>query len=271
LTICIAAICNDGEGLVAVADRMVTVQALNIEIERAKSKISKLGPRHLVMSAGDGLVGEEVFRQSADQCSHMQGVDEVANVVVNAFEKLRVRRIEETLLRALGYTVESFQKSGSGQLGQAFGNVLQNIAQYDLKTEFLIPGFDGPSARIAHVHNPGALRWTDGMDFYAVGSGAIHAFTSLLLSGYSSALPVEKALLQVFRAKCAAEIAPGVGHETDLHVGNSSGFRAVEGAVLQELRNLHDTAVASAKSQNYGKLKELLDAGEKGPEPGRSG
>ncbi len=251
--------------MVLAADRMATVVALNLEVERPKSKISRVGHCHTIMGAGDGLVSEEVARLVRHSCQQEQSIENVASSVVAAYTQLRLRRLDETVLRSLGYSLDSFHQKGASQLGPLFPQICKEVAQFELKTEFLVAGFDGELARIAHVHHPGTLRWTDGFDFFSIGSGAVHAFTTLLLSGYSASMPTEQALLQVFRAKRAAENAPGVGDATDLFLASSTQVREVTGAPLDELRKLHEQVVQAARSPDCASLKEALDADPRTP------
>jgi len=54
--------------------------------------------------------------------------------------------------------------------------------------------------------------------FVAIGSGGRHAESQFMLAKYSGGVPNAEALLLAYSAKRNAEIAPGVGAETDIFV-----------------------------------------------------
>lgn len=262
MTICIAAICANGNGIVAAADRQVTVSALALEVERPKSKISQLGFNQIVMAAGDGLIAHELTHSIAPAARGGMHVEDLAQMLQTNYVAMRQKRVEDQALRPMGHDWQSFTGEGLKSLGQLFPNILQQVAQFNLQAEFLLSGFsESGSARIALVTHPGVLMWIDGLEFYAVGSGANHAFSGLLLTGYSSADPIDRVLLSVYRAKRAAELAPGVGNATDIvFADRTRSWRASE-KVLQELESLHEAAVQRERTtDDCAKLKEVIDA-----------
>lgn len=268
MTVCIAAICDDGKGLVLAADRMVTVGGLNLEVERSRSKISLLGAAGFgMMSAGDGLLSDEVVACMRDDLGVISAdsIDKAADLLLDKFGETRRRKTEERILRPIQHTHESFKNDGLKQLGaQVHAALLQQLGQFDVGAEFVLTGFKAGAARIAHIVNPGTLRWTDSMEFYAIGSGAIHVIISLMLSGYSASWNEQQALLHVYLAKRAAEAAPGVGNATDvvlLHDGSAPLQVADE--LLEELSSLHDAEVERRQNHEYGRIQELLDAARK--------
>ena len=65
MTICIAAICENGEKIVTAADRMFTVnQPLNVQFEPQISKIEPLSPSCVGMIAGQTLYASELIMKT---------------------------------------------------------------------------------------------------------------------------------------------------------------------------------------------------------------
>jgi cellobiose-specific phosphotransferase system component IIB len=58
----------------------------------------------------------------------------------------------------------------------------------------------------------------DQFAFAAIGTGARHAESQFMLSNYSWSMPNGEALLLAYTAKRSAEVAPGVGEQTDVLV-----------------------------------------------------
>jgi hypothetical protein len=56
----------------------------------------------------------------------------------------------------------------------------------------------------------------DAVAFVAIGSGARHAESQFMVAGHAWSIPAPESLFVTYSAKKNAEIAPGVGRETDM-------------------------------------------------------
>src|SRR5258708_5039477 len=219
MTVCIAGICNQGKTIVVAADRMVTAgPPMNLEFEHDRSKVSKLTSSCAAMNAGDALLAHDILRSVRGGLQNEPDVDAVVGLLVEAYTRARQVRIEEQL-RAIGLTLATFLAEGLKQLGPLFPNMVQQVTQMNANVELLVAGFTTQGdARVAFVHNPGAVRWFDPLGFHAVGSGGMHAAMALISLGHSISDPPERAVLNVYEAKRKAEVAPGLGRQTDVLV-----------------------------------------------------
>jgi hypothetical protein len=261
MTVCVAAICEQGKSIVVAADRMVTGgPPMNIEFEHDRSKISRLTETCVALNAGDALLAHEILRTIEGLLQPQLDVDSLGNALVDSYRSARQGRIEETL-RAVGLTFASFLADGLKQLGPIFPNMVQQIQAMNANTELLLAGFTTKGeARIGFIHNPGALRWYDPMGFHAIGSGAMHAVLSLISSGHSASLSLERAAFQVYAAKRSAEAAPGVGRATDLLILNAkaAGPKIATDAIFAEMSSLYDK-VRAPSAVSYDALKGFLN------------
>ena len=240
---------------------MVTLGGLSLEVERSRSKIAELGGS-VALSAGDGIMAEEIIDRTRQLMVGNTAIDSVVLSLQAAYVAARDRLINERLLRPIGYQhVQQLLNDGQKQLGaQLFASAIQNLSQFDLGTEILLAGFGPRGASVAHVTNPGTMRWVNAVEFFAIGSGSMHAMLSLMLLGYSSTWPVERALLHVYLAKRAAEAAPGVGNSTDLWTATASGAKPIAAPLFAEIDRLDKVASGAQRSYDYGQIKELYDA-----------
>ena len=183
MTICIAAICDDGKTIVAAADRMVTLGGLSLEVERSRSKIAELGGS-VALSAGDGIMAEEIIDRTRQLMVGNTAIDSVVLSLPAAYVAARDRLINARLLRPIGYQhVQQLLNDGQKQLGassccaSAIQNALPVRSRHgDPARWFWFPR----GASVAHVTNPGTMRWVNAVEFFAIGSGSMHAMLSLM-------------------------------------------------------------------------------------------
>lgn len=258
MTVCVAAICADGRAIVVAADRMLTMgPPLNMELEQDRPKIQPLGGRHLILVSGDAVLGSEIIRAASAALRERRdvGITGVGRALVDAYVATRSRVIEDHVLKPIGYSLQQFLATGAAQLGQQiFGGLIQQMAAVVAGVELLAVGFDEGGPRIAFIHHPGSIRWQETLGFHAIGTGGIHACVAFLLRGCSTKCSVEQTMFDVFAAKKAAEIAPGVGAATDMVVVTRTEHRPVPESVLRELERLHAAAV---KPYAENDLKEI--------------
>jgi|SRR6267143_1710110 len=103
MTVCIAAICENGKNLVVAADRMFTMQApLNLEFEPPISKVERLTPNCVVLEAGNSLSAQEVTNRTRSKLA--AGAPAPTNMIAghlkSEYETFRDEAIEENLIRA---------------------------------------------------------------------------------------------------------------------------------------------------------------------------
>ncbi|MBI2893845.1 MAG: hypothetical protein HYY06_09855 [Deltaproteobacteria bacterium] len=247
MTVCIAAICADGRAIVVAADRMLTMgPPLSMELEQDRPKIQPVGGRHLTLVSGDAVLGSEIVRAATGALRERRdiGITVVGRALVDAYVAVRSRLIEDHVLRPIGYSLQQFLASGAAQLGQQiFNGLVQQMAAFVAGVELLAVGFDDSGPRIAFIYHPGSIRWQEPLGFHAMGTGGIHAGVAFLLRGCSTKCSVEQAMFDVFAAKKAAEIAPGVGSATDMVVMTRTEHRPVPEGILRELERLHTVAI----------------------------
>ena len=71
MTICLTLVCEEGKSLVAVADRMVSVEFLSLEFEQSNRKIDLLARNFAALTAGDALAHTDLIRQANEEISGM--------------------------------------------------------------------------------------------------------------------------------------------------------------------------------------------------------
>ncbi len=228
MTICIAAICEDGQRIVVAADRMFTSPApVNMEFETEEKKIEPIAPNCVALLAGNSGLGTEVLLEVSRKVGGNQSpsMSDVAQWMTEAYISTRARKAEEThVVSSLGSDFATFRSKGASLpvYLQAQPGIYQQLVavmnQFNMGLEILVSGIDGTGAHLAVVVHPGSHVWLDKLGYGAVGSGAIHALGRLHLAGQTRHRALAETLFSVYDAKKAAEVAPGVGKETDVHI-----------------------------------------------------
>jgi 20S proteasome alpha/beta subunit len=185
-------------------------------------KIVEIGGMAVLCYSGSVPDGEEIIRKSRTVIAGIEkpAVDRIAEEVRVAYEHLKRKRIEETILRPwLGADFPQFQDlivkaSASQLLMQIAGLVSQN----NLQTDMLVVGADDTGHHLFTITHPGVCLHMNTLGYATIGNGALHAGISLSLNRHNAADPLAKAIYRVYEAKKSAEVSPGVGKLTDMTI-----------------------------------------------------
>lgn len=249
MTICIAAICDDGQRIVVAADRMFTSPApMNMEFETEEKKIEGMAPNCVALLSGNSGYGTEVLLDVAHKVGGNQSpsISDVARWATEAYIAIRARKAEEThVVSSLGSDFSAFRSKGGTLPGYLqpqpaiYQQLVMFMNQFNMGLEILVSGIDSTGAHLAVVVHPGSHVWLDKLGYGAIGSGLMHALGRLHLAGQTRHRSLAETLFSVYDAKKAAEVAPGVGKETDVHViDKDKGHREFTKAELDALENI---------------------------------
>jgi hypothetical protein len=242
LTVCIVAMCEGGIVLGA-SDRMITWG--DIQFQPPTPKLVVLTSSIAAMTSGDATllreisngVQAEVKTAIATTPNEWLTVSEVADMFVRHRNEAKLRRAEAALLGPLGLNRYSFLQGQHGLSADLAQTIAKDLAQFPINnTIFLITGVDLTGPHIYTVFD-GVVSCNDAMAFAAIGSGARHAESHFMLARHGCDRTLSETLLQIHVAKKRAEIAPGVGSETDMFsIGSGLGtFVVLNDTVIERL------------------------------------
>jgi 20S proteasome alpha/beta subunit len=269
MTVCIAAICDDGKAIVVAADRMFTTPGISVEFETEEQKIEQLADNCVALSAGNSAYATEVLgavRQHLN-ANRSPWIAEVAEAVRVEYTATRHKKIDETIVMAmLGADFSTFRQRG-GTLAtylekqqQMFQQITMMGNQYNLGVDIIVAGIDTETAHISQITHPGSLFNLEKLGYATIGSGAIHAMTKLTLGSQTRHTGLYDTVHIVYEAKRAAEAAPGVGNATDIAVIRAQdGLKRCDGPIIQALDDLHGK-VASHEKPDLKPLREACNA-----------
>lgn len=248
VTVCVAALCNDGTTIFGAADRMLT--ASDIEFEPQQQKIIALTNSVVVMTAGDSslqteilsrVFGEVLARIHADPDNWWR-VRDVASLYIQHYNSERARRAEVAVLAPLNLTSDTFIQRQQQMAPTLVNTLVSEMLNLDIPAvETIITGIDPTGAHIYVVSN-GNLSCNDVVGFAAIGVGRWHANSQFMFNGHTRNRPVPETLLLAFSAKKRAEVAPGVGEATDIFtIGPGLGtYSPVGEHVIKKLEEIYE-------------------------------
>ncbi len=224
----------------------------------ALSKIQKLSERVVLAFSGSVPDGEEFLALTRARIGAVpkQPMSAIADAAKIAYAELKKKRAEETILTPLlgvnfaGLQSLIAQSAASQVLQQVFGM----LHGHNLQLEALIAGSDDTGHHLFVASHPGQVLAMNSTGFTAVGSGALHAAIRLSLGQHTPNTSLIDGVYNVYEAKRAAEVAPGVGKMTDIAILKDGAIFDAPESMFKLLEELHKERPGLAKEEQ-GKLK----------------
>lgn len=241
MTICIAALCEEGQAVVVASDRMLSAPFLTIEFDHPDAKIDTINPRCVVLSSGDALSVTDILSDSSGISNQLQDptVQLIMDEVKQRFVQVRGRLINERLFQPRGLSFKNYYNGVIQGLPSDLAMLLDNQVQtFQLGVSLTVAGIDSTGAHIFSIEDPGVSQCFDRLGYHAIGSGHRHAIVSLVSLQHDRKINFRSALYNVYSAKKHAEMAPGVGQTTDISIIDKNGTREVSKDTLEILSNI---------------------------------
>lgn len=223
MTVCIAALYEDGRGAVLASDQMITAHIpVGYEYEHGETtKIIAIDDDKSIYSliAGDVLRGNEVIKRAKAEISQQPGAPSASNVadlVRSAYQQIRLTNIVQRELEPRGLSLDEFYEKHQDLAPQVVQIVDQAMYQVDMGVQILIAGSNSGSHTVHTILNPGTTTDNTAIGHGAIGSGAPHALAYFIENSYNPSLSKKEVEAMVKQAKKRSEIAPGVGRETTI-------------------------------------------------------
>jgi 20S proteasome alpha/beta subunit len=115
----------------------------------------------------------------------------------------------------------------------------QYVMSFDLGVSLLVAGVDDSGAHLYSIGNPGAsVNDHQPIGYHSVGSGWLHAMQSMIGFGHMSARGLKETIFTVYASKRRAEVAPGVGRDTDMTIVQADGIKQLDRTMLDNLEKI---------------------------------
>lgn len=231
MSVCICLLCRDHgengkkqkEKIVFVEDRKVTFT--DFSADNAVTKSGLLCKNIWVQYAGNDVEKAPLVLSAAQRRITASNPDTwqpqiVVNTLQAAWLENRDKEIEAKILRKHGFTFDSFTEEGKDKCTESVYDELHDrIDRFKFSLEFLLAGFDlDGDGHVYHIDSLGTINCYDDLGFWAIGSGAHAALSSLSfhiehnnLCSYCSC--VHNGVYFACEAKFMAETSVQVGKE----------------------------------------------------------
>lgn len=254
MTICLALVCESGKSVVAVADRMVSVESLSLEFEQETRKIERLGGSFAVLTAGDALGHTELIREVSDEIAQLAQPDvrQVTAAVEGKFIAHRQAAAEKLVLRRAGMDYETYLERQRDLAPEFVSLISSEFYSFDLEIDALVVGVDASGAHLYHIGDPGISACFDSIGYAAIGSGLPHAEGFLTEAAYSPLISLNRAIWLAYVAKRRSERAPGVGSRfTDVMIiEQEKGARFLSGDSIGKLDAAYEAYLSQLADAN---------------------
>ena len=100
MTICIAALCENGKKVILAADRMVTVGQI-IEFEHDVRKFKSLTDNSVIMNAGSATIQDDIIKKAMPNIQKLKSPNfkQITDEIKKAYAEIRTRKAEEVHLK----------------------------------------------------------------------------------------------------------------------------------------------------------------------------
>lgn len=233
----IGALCEDRTKVILISDRMVTTTNGSLAFEH-EPKFQIIAPNAIVLTAGT-VHEPEIIAETRVQIKGKCSVLEIADTLSKNYRKIRKKRIENEVLEEMGIvSFDDFHRKQNLLNENSVLELSKKITDYDLGVHLLLGGMDD-KAHLYRIGEPGTYRSFDELGFCCIGSGDRHADPVFAFYRFTLSLPLAETLQISFEAKKRAEMAGGVGSETDIWIIEKGGVYAVTPETIKELEESH--------------------------------
>lgn len=250
MTICIAAIGqdpNNDELVVFATDHMITHPLGQFEMSIEKYK--QITDNSIAMLSGKALI----FSSLIKDCNECGTFNDMVLKIQENMVNLKNERIQKEILDKYKVDFDFIKANLNAPLNNDFvRSIYESITTSSLESMILLIGFEEEEAQISEITETKATDMRD-MSFDAIGSGAVQALNTLLFQRHSKTEPLPVAVYNVYKAKRNAEVAEGVGKETDMMVLCKSGVKEIDNSTLNVLSEVYEQEV------NHGKKNEKVN------------
>lgn len=238
MTICIAAISRTSENqyqIIGAADRKVT--AGDIQFEPPVQKVYTFTSHIVALIAGDSAAQKEI----CDYTWQAQGqtVRDVVRIYCQQLGEYNRRQAEQVVLAPLGLTMKTFLQNQHRMLPDFAQRIMLDIRRERAEIETIICGMDDFGAQIFTIDGTGRSSCQNSIGFAAIGDGANHAESQFMFARYTSGWFLSRSMMLTYIAKKRAEVAPGVGLDTDFFFIADRGFTNFVDPILNGLEECY--------------------------------
>jgi hypothetical protein len=224
MTVCVAAICENSNAIVCVADKAITLNQ-SIQWDADASKILTIGnpkrrPPCLALFSGEEDFSLDLVATLTKDANFGTSLRESMVIAETAYKKLVDERIETEVLvpKLLKKSDYISLLNGTSVTSEYVKSLAREINEYEINCSVLVCGFEKEKGFIFQVAYPGRARDCTHTGYEAIGSGSEMAMARMLRLEAARSHGLMNCLYNAFDAKASAEIIGSVGGSWDATV-----------------------------------------------------
>lgn len=258
---------------------MLSDSGLGIEYENSRLKALNVDDHHMIFVAGDLTFNSYALSRFVDWSATSTELStlDIAEAYGRIVSACAFERAVKRVLEPIGIPLDRVQSNGfrwqDTGLGDAIlGQILDQLQSERVDCEAMVVGNDGNRSHLYRIDGKGVVTQHDDVGFLSIGSGGIHASGYYMQAPYNHVVGYHDALILTYFGKKRAEVAPGVGTQTDMWLITGHAATQVSDFELKALKKAYDRSqqmqerlrpklremVVSASAQSADELKKLL-------------
>ena len=240
MTILIGALCEGGDSIILLADKMTVLQPQSLVFGQSTKGI-ELTPFSFVLTAG--MTSNYVFINAMKSSLNPQmSIMQIAELLIMHYRNFRLNKVASEVLALQGFnSFDEFHHKQKYLDGTLVGGLVEQARFYNLGVELILGGIDD-TGHIFHIGNPGTYFNCDEPGFVCVGIGANRASPIFEFLDYSKDLSLSKVLSIVYLSKKRTEALSGIGESTDIWiVTKEEGIRKLSNQTLLKLEEMNSS------------------------------
>lgn len=253
MTQLIGAMCERGEKIVLLSDRLVSRAGLTFERE---TKGETIADNAMVLSAGTVHEPELIDEVKSDlESISRPSILTVAKQMVEKYQKIRLDRVRDEILRTRGFdSIDDYYNKQRLLHDSLVVDINSQIESYELGVLILLGGVDS-KAHLYHIRSPGTYSSYDSIGFFCPGMGKEQAESTFVWYNFTPNLSARETLYIAFEAKKKAETAGQVGKATDAWLIDERGIHEIEQEAIERLNRIYTSRQALPRFAE--EIKEL--------------
>lgn len=240
MTQLVGVLCEDRTKVILVSDRMVSTGDGSITFEH-EPKFALIAPNAIVLTAGSVHEPEIIIDAKIAIGDAKKSIREIADIVAEKFRIARQKHVVQEILEPYGLTsFEDYIEKQQRLHEDTNLRIIRKIDEYEFELAYIIGGVD-EFAHLYFISDPGTSQCWDTAGFCTAGSGDRHAEPVFAFYEYRPSMMASEALQVAYEAKKRAEMAGGVGKETDEWIITKEGCYEVDKETIIQIEAIRGT------------------------------
>lgn len=213
MTICIGALCDNGESAVLIADRMVTDKScFEYQIEGIETKIHRIREDCYVLDANNAQTAQQIVEKARTLSDKTTGFD----AVLEAFDVIRLEKINDLFLKTRGFSFDDYKK---GNIPLSIVQIIDTqIKDYKLDSSILVVSWDSLKHKynLILIENITTSHDYTNFGMCCIGNQFQIAEFLILDSQYRKSVALQNLKPTLLKIKTQLQVFPGIGKTHDI-------------------------------------------------------